>query len=114
MTRRAIALLLGAALLLASVIAADAQIGSFGQNKIQYRDFDWHVLEGEHVDVYYYPAEEWIARVALAYAEESYRHPSGGSSTAFPAASRSSFTRRTPTSRRRTCSRSCRRKACSA
>ena len=51
---------------------ARAQLGAFGQNKIQYRDFDWHVLAGPHVDVYYYPAEEAIARVALGYAEASY------------------------------------------
>ena len=51
---------------------AQAQLGSFGQNKIQYRDFEWHVLQGDHVDVYYYPAAESIARMALSYAEESY------------------------------------------
>jgi len=51
---------------------AAAQFGYFGQNKIQYRDFDWHVLRGEHVDLYYYPEEEELARVALAYAEDSY------------------------------------------
>ncbi len=62
------------ALLLAVLVPASAaaQLGSFGQNKIQYRDFDWHVLQGEHVDVYYYPAAESIARMALAYAEKSY------------------------------------------
>ena len=54
-----------------------AQYAAFGQNKIQYRDFDWHVLSGKHVDVYYYPAEERIARVALSYAEESYTFLSG-------------------------------------
>ena len=63
----------GLSLVLAPRQAA-AQFGSFGQNKIQYRDFDWHVLKGEHVDVYFYPAEEPIARVALSYAEESYRY----------------------------------------
>src|SRR5918992_1578813 len=52
--------------------AADAQVGGFGQNKIQYRRFDWHVLAGEHVDVFFYPEEERIARTALVYAEESY------------------------------------------
>ena len=51
--------------------AAGAQGTYFGQNKIQYRDFDWQVLRGERVDVYYYPAEERIARLALVYAEES-------------------------------------------
>ncbi|HSM36094.1 MAG TPA: hypothetical protein VK837_06825 [Longimicrobiales bacterium] len=55
-----------------SPCAAQAQTVPFGKNKIQYVDFDWQVLEGEHVDVYYYPEEEEIARLTLAYAEESY------------------------------------------
>jgi len=52
--------------------AAAAQTEPFGKNKIQYRDFQWHVLSGEHVDVYYYPEEERIARMALAHAEETF------------------------------------------
>src|SRR5919108_6082881 len=55
-----------------TVASAGAQVGGFGQNKIQYRRFDWHVLAGEHVDVFYYPEEERIARAALVYAEQSY------------------------------------------
>ncbi len=51
---------------------AAAQFG-FGQNKIQYRGFDWRVLRGEHVDLYHYPEADELARVTLAYAEESYR-----------------------------------------
>src|SRR2546428_8463913 len=62
----AIGLALGVAAPLAS------QYGYFGQNKIQYRRFDWRVLRGEHVDLYYYPEEEELGRVALAYAEASY------------------------------------------
>src|SRR5216110_2888000 len=60
------------ALALAIPSAASAQYGYFGQNKIQYRRFDWRVLRGEHVDLYYYPEAEELGRVALAYAEESY------------------------------------------
>jgi len=56
----------------AAAAPARAQFGAFGQNKIQYRDFRWHVLRGEHVDLYFYPEEEELARVALANAEESY------------------------------------------
>jgi hypothetical protein len=56
---------------------ARAQFGVFGQNKIQYRHFDWRVLKGEHVDLYCYPEEEELGRVALAYAEESYREMEG-------------------------------------
>jgi hypothetical protein len=52
--------------------AGHAQVGGFGQNKIQYRRFDWHVLAGKHVDVFFYPEEERIARAALVYAEQSY------------------------------------------
>ena len=59
-------------LCLALVSPAAAQFGSFGQNKIQYRQFDWRVLRGPHIDLYYYPAEEQLAPVALAYAEQSY------------------------------------------
>ncbi|HEV8125795.1 MAG TPA: hypothetical protein VGP80_16225 [Gemmatimonadales bacterium] len=62
-------------LLFLSVVGAApaaAQFGVFGQNKIQYRQFDWRVLKGPHVDLYYYPDEERLAHVALTYAEESY------------------------------------------
>ena len=66
-------------LLLAALAAAlcaspaRAQFGAFGQNKIQYRHFQWHVLHGPHVDLYFYPEEAELARVALSYAETSYR-----------------------------------------
>jgi hypothetical protein len=60
------------ALTTAVAVPGSAQYGYFGQNKIQYRRFDWRVLRGEHVDLYYYPEEEELGRVALAYAEESY------------------------------------------
>src|SRR5437016_12096830 len=66
------ALAVAVGLLAGLVPAAAAQFGYFGQNKIQYRRFDWRVLRGEHVDLYYYPEEEELGRVALAYAEESY------------------------------------------
>jgi len=72
-------LAVSAALLLALVVprVAWAQFGEFGENKIQYRDFQWHVLHGPHVDLYYYPAEEELARVALAYAEQSFTFLTG-------------------------------------
>lgn len=63
------------ALLFAALLVAlplSAQTVPFGKNKIQYTDFDWQILSGEHIDVYYYPNEREIAGMALAYAEESY------------------------------------------
>jgi hypothetical protein len=44
----------------------------FGQNKIQYTDFDWQVLTTEHFNIYFYPEEREIAETAAYLAEESY------------------------------------------
>jgi Tol biopolymer transport system component len=66
--------------LLASVAvapAARAQIGYFGQNKVQYRTFDFHVLKTTHFDIYYYPEEEASARIAGRMAERWYTRLSG-------------------------------------
>jgi hypothetical protein len=70
-TRRVLTL---AALALACLASpAAAQFGLYGPNKVQYRQFEWRTLRGEHVDLYFYPEEDELARVALTYAEESYR-----------------------------------------
>lgn len=70
-TRRALTL---AALALATLASpAAAQFGLFGPNKVQYRQFEWRTLRGEHVDLFFYPEEDELARVALTYAEDSYR-----------------------------------------
>ncbi|MEA2062514.1 MAG: BamA/TamA family outer membrane protein [Gemmatimonadota bacterium] len=65
----------GLALLMVLVFAAglSAQFVEFGKNKVQYSDFDWRILAGEHVDLYYYPEEEEIAYLALKEAEEVYK-----------------------------------------
>src|SRR5687768_15947859 len=63
---------LALALFVPATSAAFAQTVPFGKNKIQYENFEWRVLAGQHVDVYYYPEEEQVARLALSYAEESY------------------------------------------
>ncbi|HEY0670639.1 MAG TPA: hypothetical protein VGD27_00165 [Longimicrobiales bacterium] len=59
--------------LLLTPLTTYAQTVPFGKNKIQYTDFEWRILPGEHIDVYYYPEEEDVARLALTYAEESYK-----------------------------------------
>jgi hypothetical protein len=55
-----------------SAFPLHAQFFAFGQNKIQYRNLDWRIIRGPHVDLYYYPAEAELAPAALAYAEASY------------------------------------------
>lgn len=44
----------------------------FGRNKIQYENFDWHVLKTEHFDIYYYPEMRELAENGAAFAEEAY------------------------------------------
>jgi hypothetical protein len=64
--------ILATGLMLLAAVPAAAQTVPFGKNKIQYQDFDWRILSGEHIDLYYYPEEEEVARRALAYAEDDY------------------------------------------
>ena len=45
---------------------------SFGQNKVQYRDFDWNFIQTPHFDIYYYGDEQDLAEFTAEVAEESY------------------------------------------
>jgi len=53
---------------------ASAQFFYFGRNKVQYTDFEWHVLKTEHFDIYYYPEMEDLAERGAFFAEESFKH----------------------------------------
>jgi Tol biopolymer transport system component len=53
--------------------SASAQFYYFGRNKVQYTNFDWHVLKTEHFDIYYYPEMKDLAERGAAFAEASYR-----------------------------------------
>jgi hypothetical protein len=53
--------------------SAPAQFFFFGRNKVQYTQFDWHVLKTEHFDIYYYPEMKDLAERGGYLAEESYR-----------------------------------------
>jgi hypothetical protein len=56
-----------------SAIPASAQFFHFGRNKVQYTDFEWHVLRTEHFDIYYYPEMKELAERGAFFAEESYK-----------------------------------------
>ena len=64
--------ILAVAALLAAPPAVSAQGDYFGQNKVQYRTFDFKVLKTEHFDIYYYLEEEAAARIASRMAERWY------------------------------------------
>jgi len=44
----------------------------FGQNKIQYKNFDWKNIKTPHFIIYYYQGEEELVRFAAQVAEDSY------------------------------------------
>ena len=44
----------------------------YGKNLVKYDDFEWHIYETDHFEIFYYPElEEHLARVA-SYAESAY------------------------------------------
>lgn len=46
--------------------------GYFGKNQVQYKHFDWKVIETEHFLVHYYPSERAAAMDAARMAERAY------------------------------------------
>ncbi len=67
---------LHAILLLAGILITAQSISAqfyFGKNKVQYNSFDWQVMTTEHFRIYFYTAEEEVARIAARSAEDSYR-----------------------------------------
>ncbi|MBT3676842.1 MAG: hypothetical protein HOA15_07565 [Candidatus Marinimicrobia bacterium] len=45
---------------------------SFGQNKVQYRDYDWNYISSPQFDVYYYGDEIELAQFTMEVASKSY------------------------------------------
>jgi WD40 repeat protein len=62
-----------ALLLLAGVPAALPAQDYFGQNKVQYRAFNFQVLKTEHFDIYFYPEARQATLDAARMAERSYQ-----------------------------------------
>jgi len=64
----------GTAVLLVGLAALPAVASAqyFGQNQVEYQDFNFRILKTQHFDVYYYPEEERAAQYAALIAERSY------------------------------------------
>ena len=61
---------IAAALALFGAVPLAAQY--FGQNKVQYQAFDFRIIQTEHFELYYYPAERTAALDAARMAERWY------------------------------------------
>ncbi len=49
-----------------------AQDAWFGQNKVQYKDFQWQMFRTEHFEIYYHQGGEEISRFAAVVCEQAY------------------------------------------
>src|SRR5947207_2587571 len=72
MKRTLSALVTALAIFIVAPRVVDAQVGYFGQNKVQYRTFKFQTMKTAHFDVYYYSEEENAARMAGRMAERWY------------------------------------------
>src|SRR5512135_410079 len=52
------------------VLSAQSSYSQFGQNKVQYKVFDWKYLQTKHFDVYFSQNGEYLAQFT-AFAAES-------------------------------------------
>ncbi len=55
------------------LLAISAQGEEYGQNKVQYRKFDWQYLQSKHFDIYFTPDNKKIAEFSADWAESSYQ-----------------------------------------
>lgn len=62
----------GAVLTVLALTTEPARAQYFGQNKVQYRTFNFEVLRTEHFDLHFYPEEAQAAREAARMAERWY------------------------------------------
>ncbi len=58
--------------LFASSAPMSAQYRGFGQNKVQYKDFDWKIYHSTHFDVHYYEEEKALLQKVVSFAESAY------------------------------------------
>ena len=45
---------------------------SFGQNKVQYKEFKWRYIESKHFDIYFYKGGETLAEYTAEIVEPFY------------------------------------------
>jgi len=61
-------------LILLTTSASRAQFYYFGQNKVQYTNFNWQVLHTPHFEIYYYPEMIELANQSAKIAEDGYHY----------------------------------------
>ncbi|MEJ2048949.1 MAG: biopolymer transporter Tol [Calditrichota bacterium] len=54
------------------LISSSLVFGQFGQNKVQYKNFEWYYIQSKHFDVYYYEGGKELAEFTAEIAEKAY------------------------------------------
>ncbi len=54
------------------LVLGQTVFAQFGQNKVQYRSFDWEYIKSTHFDIYYYNDSYELATFTAEVAEEAY------------------------------------------
>ncbi|HTK30518.1 MAG TPA: hypothetical protein VL332_01040 [Candidatus Saccharimonadaceae bacterium] len=63
---------LGLALFAVVTLAGTAHAQFFGQNKVQYRRYDWRSISSDHFEVYFYPGLDSLAMRVMDLAEKTH------------------------------------------
>ncbi|CAG1769196.1 hypothetical protein BAC3_00115, partial [uncultured bacterium] len=58
-------------IVLVLVFSASGIFAQFGQNKVQYKEFDWKYIQSKHFDIYFSQGGEYIANFTAVAAESS-------------------------------------------
>ena len=66
-----ISVLVGIVFLVAGSSVQHLSGQSFGQNKVQYKDFDWNFIRSDNFDVYFYPGHRELAVFTAEVAEKA-------------------------------------------
>ena len=66
------ALLIGLLLLSSIAVQAQEHRKVFGQNRVQYKSYDWYYYSTDDYDIHYYALGEEYAKLALDYLDEEY------------------------------------------
>ncbi|HET6350233.1 MAG TPA: BamA/TamA family outer membrane protein [Candidatus Krumholzibacteria bacterium] len=77
-------LALSVALLILGLNAPASDAQTFGRNKIQYHNYEWHVLSTPHFDIHYYNGSEAFAARAGLVLEDAYERYSVRLKTVLP------------------------------
>lgn len=57
-----------------SFILTSVSLAQFGQNKVNYKDFDWFYIQTRHFDIYFSKGGEKIAEFTAAASEDALNH----------------------------------------